>query len=108
MIWVKGTVIKILIVLISFFCIDGGRYLLIISCNLHVVLAHNHGNDVEVPHQHHFVNFYEEENWLESFRYDYSCFNIYPVKFLLTLITDSQEYSDSIWQPPNLHYSCRR
>ena len=98
--WVKGTLIKFLIVLISIFCIDGGGSFLIISKNMSVVLVHNKTSDIEVPHHHHSGNFYDEENWLESFRFDFSFPNNNPLKFLITLITDTQEYSDTIWQPP--------
>jgi hypothetical protein len=96
----KGTLVKFLIVLISFFCIDGGRSLLLISNKMQILFPRDQINDVEVPHQHHIVNFFDEEKWLESFKFDFSCFNHNSVKFLFTLNTVSQEYSDSIWQPP--------
>lgn len=96
----KRIVIKFLIVLISFFCLDGGRSLLLISNNIQILFTQDQINDIEVPHQQHIVNFNDEEKWLESFKFDFFYFNHNPVKFLFTLNTASQEYSDSIWQPP--------
>lgn len=96
----KRTVIKLLIVFISFFCIDGGRSLLLINNNIQILFAHNHLSDIEIPHQHHLINFNDEEKWLESFKFNFSCFNLNSIKYSYTLNTVSQEFSDSIWQPP--------
>ncbi len=97
---VNRTVIKLMIVLISFFCIDGGRSLVLIKDNIQIIINQDHVNDIEIPHQHHLVNFNDQEKWLELFKFNFSCFNHNPVKFLFTLNTASQEFSDSIWQPP--------
>ena len=71
----KRIVIKFLIVLISFFCLDGGRSLLLISNNIQILFTQDQINDIEVPHQQHIVNFNDEEKWLESFKFDFFYFN---------------------------------
>jgi hypothetical protein len=96
----KLTVIKLLIVLIFLFCINGGRSLLLISNSEQILFAYDIANDIEIPHQHHFVNFTDEEKWLESLKFDFPSFHLKTVKFLFTLNSSLQEFSDSIWQPP--------
>ncbi len=96
----KNILLRLIIVFISVFFIDGGKSLLLVSDNIQIILNQDHTNDFEFPHQHHPANFNTDENWIESFRFDFSCFNNKPVKFLYTLSTPSQEFSDSIWQPP--------
>jgi hypothetical protein len=96
----KRSVIKLLIVLISFFCINGGKSLCVI-CNFEqVIFTYDHVNDIEIPHQQHFDNFAEEEKWLESFRFNFSSIHNNSVKLLFTLNFSPQEFLDSIWQPP--------
>jgi hypothetical protein len=96
----KRTVIKLLIVLISFFCINGGKSLMLICNNDQILFTHDIVNDIEIPHQQHFGNFTDEEKWFESFKFDFTSFHPKTVKILLTLNSSLQEYSDSIWQPP--------
>ncbi|MFA5819719.1 MAG: hypothetical protein WC854_10645 [Bacteroidales bacterium] len=96
----KRIIFKLLIVLISVFFIDGGKSLLIVSNNIQIIFNQDHTNDFEIPHQHHLTNFSTDEKWLNSFRFDFSCFDKNPVNFLFTLNTASQDFSDSIWQPP--------
>jgi hypothetical protein len=89
-----------LIVLISFFCINGGRSFMLISNKEQVLFTHDLVNDTKIPHQQHFVNFSDEEKWLGSFKFDFSSFHLETVKFLFTLNLSPQDFSDSIWQPP--------
>jgi hypothetical protein len=96
----KRIVFKLLIVLISFFCINGGRSLMLISNNEQILFTYDLVNDIEIPHQQHFGNFTDEEKWLESFKFDFSSIHLKTVKDLLTLNSSPQEFSDSIWQPP--------
>lgn len=96
----KRDIAKLLIVLISFFCIDGGRSIMLITDKIQIIVNQNHINDIDIPHQHHLVSLNEEEKWLESFSLVFFCFNSSPEKFYFYLNTSSQEYSDSIWQPP--------
>jgi hypothetical protein len=96
----KHTVAKILIVLISLLFIDGGRSLILVSDNVQVLLKHDHLDDIEIPHQHHSINFNEEEKWLEHIRFDFSCLENISINFLSSLSTTSQGFSDSVWQPP--------
>lgn len=96
----KRFIIKILIVLISVYFIDGGRSILLVSSNIEILFDQDHSKDFDVPHQHHLVSFGSAEKWLESFRFDFYQFNINPVKFLFSLNTAPQEFLNSIWQPP--------
>jgi hypothetical protein len=98
----SGTIIKLVIVLISLFIIDGGGSLLLAGSNLKTLLIRNHANDIEAPHPHQVLNFGAEEKYLETVKIDFSCFNLNLLKFPLTFNIPSQEFSDSIWQPPKL------
>jgi hypothetical protein len=96
----KQTVIKLLSVLISLFCIDGRRSLMLISINEQILITHDLVNDTEIPHQQHFANFTDDEKWLGSFKFDFSSFHLNSVKFIYSLNFSTQEFLDSIWQPP--------
>jgi hypothetical protein len=96
----KRIIIKLLIVLISVYFIDGGRSLLLVSNNIQIIFAQDHTIDFELPHQHHHVNQSADEKWLGSLRFDFTCINVNPVKFLYSVNSYSQEFPDSIWQPP--------
>jgi len=95
----KSLIIKLLIVFISVLSIDGGRSMLLTGSKIQLILSHNH-NEVEVPHQHQFFNLHDDERWIETFKFDFSCLNQCPFKFLFESENPSQEYADSIWQPP--------
>ena len=95
----KRIIFKLLIVFISVFFIDGGKSLLLVSDNIQIILNQNHTSDFDIPHQH-LTNFSTVEKWLDSFRFDFSCFDKNPVNFLFTLNSASQDFPDSIWQPP--------
>jgi hypothetical protein len=99
----KRTIAKLLIVLISFFCVDGGRSLLLINNNIQILLNQEHKTDFEAPHQHHLISFNDEEKWMDSFRIDFLGFNYGPLKSSDNLGAHSQEFSDSIWQPPKFN-----
>jgi hypothetical protein len=96
----KRNIIKFLIILISFFCIDGGNSLLLIGNNIQILIVQDHIKDIDIPHQHHSAGFNQVEKWLKSFIFDFSCYNNSPVKYLYTLNITSQEFPDLIWQPP--------
>jgi hypothetical protein len=96
----RRIIIKLVIVLISLFFIDGGGSFLLVGSNLKILLNHNHPNDIEVPHPHQILNFSTDEKYLETVKIDFSCFNQNLPKFPFTFNIPSQEFSDSIWQPP--------
>jgi hypothetical protein len=96
----KLTVIKLLIVLIFLFCINGGRSLLLISNSEQILLAYEIVNDIEIPHQQHFANFTDDERWFGSFKFDFSNFCLNSVKFIYTSNPSIQGFLDSVWQPP--------
>jgi hypothetical protein len=95
---VKDIIIKLLIVLISVFFIDGGRSFLLVSDNIQILL--NHSKDIETPHQIHTVSISDEEKWLEPFKFEFSAFNPDLIKFPYSLHITSEEFTNSIWQPP--------
>jgi hypothetical protein len=95
----KSLIIKLLIVFISILSIDGGRSLLLTGSKILVILSHNH-NEVEVPHKHQLFNLQDDERWVETFKFDFSFLNQYPLKFLFESGNPSQEFTNSIWQPP--------
>jgi hypothetical protein len=96
----KRSIIKLLIVLISIFCINGGKSLLLICNSEQVLFTYDLVNDIEITHQQHFDNFADEEKWLESFRFNFSSIHNNSVKPLFSLNYSPQEFLDSIWQPP--------
>jgi hypothetical protein len=96
----KITAAKVLIVIISFFCIDGGRSIFLVSNNLQILINQNHITDVELPHQHQLENFNDEEKFLETSIFDFSCLEKKSLVFQYTLNNITTDYSDSIWQPP--------
>jgi hypothetical protein len=96
----RRTIIKLVIVLISLFIIDGGGSFLLVGSNIKTLLNRNHANDIEVPHPHQVLNFSTDEKYLDTVKIDFSCLNQNSVKFPLTFNIPSQEFSDSIWQPP--------
>jgi hypothetical protein len=71
-----------------------------ISINEQILFTHDPENDLEIPHQQHFANFTDDERWFGSFKFDFSSFNLNSVKFIYTLNYSTQEFLDSIWQPP--------
>jgi hypothetical protein len=96
----KLTVIKLLIVLISFCLIDRGITLFISGNNVQNIFSLSHTNDLEIPHQQHLLNFTEDEEWMEINKFDTSCLNLNSIEFLSSSEFVSQEFADSIWQPP--------
>jgi hypothetical protein len=96
----KHTLVKLLIIVISFFCLDGGRSILFIGNNIQILIDQDHIKDIDIPHQLYSVSYHQEEKWLESYRFDFSCFITIDVKYLYKLNIPSQEFPDSIWQPP--------
>jgi hypothetical protein len=98
----KRILIRLLIVLISVYFIDGGRSFLLVSDNIRILLVRNHVSDLEAPHQHYVISFNTEEKWVNVLKYDFSFFAHNPVKLMLSQDSPSQEFTDSIWQPPKL------
>jgi hypothetical protein len=97
---IKRIIFKLLIVLISVFFIDGGKSLLLVSDNIQIIFKQDHTNDFEIPHRHYHTNFSTDEKWLGSIGIDFSCFYKNSVNFIFALNTASQDFPDSIWQPP--------
>jgi hypothetical protein len=96
----RGNIMKFLIVLISVVFIDGGRSFLLLGCNSENLISHNLTNDIEIPHQHHPVIFGNDEKFLESMKFEFSCFKNNSIEIFYTEEIVSQGFSDSIWQPP--------
>lgn len=96
----KRILIKVFIIFISVFLIDGGRSLYFVTDNIEIIFSKDHSNDLEVPNLHQTVNFGTEEKFLESFKFDFSNSNLYLIKYPIALDIPSKEFSDSIWQPP--------
>jgi hypothetical protein len=93
-------IIKLLIVFISFCCIDGERSILLFSNNIQILLTRDHVTDIEVPYQEHHINIIDDEKWIETFKFDFSSISLNSAKFLFALNYSSPDYPDSIWQPP--------
>src|SRR5512133_60021 len=102
---IKLIIIQLSVILISVLSIDGGRSFLSSGDHIQLLLSSDHLNDIEVPHQHHYNNFSDEEKWSESVRFDFSCHSFQPFNFSYTLNSFSTEFSVSVWQPPELFHS---
>jgi hypothetical protein len=73
---------------------------MLVSNNEHVLFNHYPVTDIEIPHQQHFANFTDDEKWFGSTKFDFSTFHLNSVKYVYTLNSSTQEFLDSIWQPP--------
>jgi len=96
----KRFIIKLLVVFISIYCIDGGKSLMHLGNDMQILFTQDHSIDFEMPHQHNLVNFNEVEKWLVGIKFDFMCFDSKSLKFLYYQIIAPQEFSTSIWQPP--------
>jgi hypothetical protein len=97
---VKYIIVKILIVFISFFFIDGGKTVLLIGNNLQIFFNHNQNNDLEIPHQHNFNKYDDEGKWmkLNSFEFVFSFTKLSNIPYYL--IQRTKDFTEPIWQPP--------
>jgi hypothetical protein len=98
----KRIVMKLLIVLISFSFLDRGTSFFVFGFNLENLISPSHTNDIEIPHQMHLTNLIEDDEWVEIYKFNTSCFNPNSVKIIFTLNFASREFKNSIWQPPRL------
>lgn len=97
---VKFVFFRLIIVFLSLFLIDGGRSLYLVTDNIQVLLNHDNSIDIEVPHQHHCDNFSTDEKWIGSESFDFACHDNAKFKFSYTILSYSQDFSCSVWQPP--------
>ena len=98
----KRTVLKLLIVLITLFFINGERSLLKFNSNQQILLTHVLVNDVETTHQQNLVICTDDDNWPGSFKSGYSYFHRNSVRFFCILNSSPKEFFGSIWQPPEI------
>lgn len=96
----KRIIVKILIVLISILLIDGGRTFVVVGNNIQILLSANHSGDIETPHQHNVIDFTKDGKFPEPVKFDFSYVNPDLIKFHFEIDIASQEFSDSVWQPP--------
>jgi hypothetical protein len=96
----KCTILKLFIVLISLFIIDGGSSFYLLSNNVQVILTRDHIADSELPNQHNLSDFYEDEKWLGSISCNYAAFSTESTISLFNQNIVSYELLDAVWQPP--------
>jgi hypothetical protein len=98
---VKRILIKLLVVFISFFFIDGGKTILFIADNVQILLDHNQNSDLEIPHYHNLNKYDDDEKWMKSNSFELSYSFTKPV-FVLYYLNNisSEDYAGSVWQPP--------
>ena len=102
MVPVKHILLRFIVIIISFSCINGGGSLLIDRQDINILIGHNHTGDIESNHQHHFLTTHDEEKILESCFFDFSCSDNDSLRFLNISNTPTQDFSVSVWQPPRL------
>jgi hypothetical protein len=102
MIMKKGriTIIKLLIVLLSILFIDGGRTFYVMGDKIQIILNNSPKSDLEIPGHINYLNFNEEEKWMEYSGFDFTFAFMHSVKFRFIQTIISQDFSDSVWQPP--------
>jgi hypothetical protein len=97
----KHLIIKLLIVLVSVLSIDGGRSLMSAGSKMQILLSHDH-NEIEVPHRHQLLSPHEDEKWVDTSIFDFSCLELCALEFLIKSENTSQEFTDPVWQPPRI------
>jgi hypothetical protein len=93
-------IIKFLFILISLSCIDSGRSLFVAGLNIKFLLNHSHANDIEAPDHHQLFNILDDEKWIETTKFDFSDSSSALSEFFYTSENPSQDFTDTIWQPP--------
>jgi hypothetical protein len=97
---IKRVIFKLLIVLITLLCMDGGRCVLSSGINIQLLNAQDHINDIELPgHQSH-SHFYDYEKWAGSPKIDFSDYSGIFIKLPFNLDPLVSGFHNSIWQPP--------
>jgi hypothetical protein len=89
----KKFIVKFLIVIVSFFCADGGRSFIFAENSVQIILNHNHENNGEEPHQHHLFNLCDDEKWIDT-----AC----QITSRYNSENTSDKFTGSVWQPPKL------
>ena len=96
---VNHLLIKLLVVFISFFFIDGGKTILVIGNNVQILLHHNQNSDREIPHQHN-LNINDDEKWVKSNSFELLYSSTISVPLFYHLMKSTEDYAESVWQPP--------
>jgi hypothetical protein len=99
---VKNTLIEGIIALISICCIDGGRSVLFTDNEVQILINRDQAGDIESPYQQQHITFNEDLSSDESFRLDFSDISQRQIKYLFPQEAFTQEFSYTIWQPPEL------
>jgi hypothetical protein len=97
---VKRIFIKLLVVFISFYFVDGGKAILVIGNNVQILLHHNQNSDLEILHQHNLNKYEDDEKWMKSNSFEFISSFSKHVLFLNCFNISSEEYSGPVWQPP--------
>ena len=95
----KYHIVKLLIVVISVLTINSGKSFPYVSNDISIHLAADKINDIEVLQEHNHISFLDDDNWALSVIRNFS-HNNKPVNISFTLNCVTEEFSDSIWQPP--------
>jgi hypothetical protein len=95
----KYHIFKLLIVVISVLTINSGKLFPSVSNEFSILSAADKINDIELLQEHNHISFQDDDNWAKSVTYNFS-HNNKPVNISCTLNCITEEFSDSIWQPP--------
>jgi hypothetical protein len=98
---IQGVIFKLLILLFTSLCIDGGSSVLSSSVDAQFLIVQDHINDTELP-DHSHSHFYDDEKLAGSPHSDFSNYSGNSVKFFLCLNAQVSEFHNSIWQPPEI------
>lgn len=73
---------------------------MLIGNNVQILLKHNQNNDLEIPHQHHLIKYYDDEKWMKSNSFEFLSSYIKPLQSFYYLLIRTEYYPGSVWQPP--------
>jgi hypothetical protein len=97
---VKHFIISLLVIFISFLFIDEGKTILLIRTSSQFHLTHNQSGELEIPHQHNFNRYDDDEKWLNSNSFEFSFSSEMLLLFPYYLHKRTEDYSGLVWQPP--------
>jgi hypothetical protein len=97
---VKHIIISLLVLLISFLFIDEGKTIFLIGDNIQIHLNPDQNKELEIPHQHNFNRYNDDEKWMNSNSFELSFSSEKLLFFPDNFKKRMEDYTGLVWQPP--------
>ena len=97
---VRHIIISLLILYISFLLIDEGKAILLIGDNIQIHLNPDQNKELEIPHQHNFNRYNDDEKWMNSNSFELSFSSETLLFFPGYFNKRTEDYTGLVWQPP--------